>query len=273
MNNQGVVHVCQFVNWHDSCEKLLAVAGLVEAIGDYTTVLIKPNLVEALPPPITTPVGLVEAVVDFLQGRCPGLNLVIGEGSGAREYETGRCFRELGYEEMAGRKSITLLDLNTAPLRYRKLDQCQRWPEMYLPEIVYDAFLLSIPVLKAHSLANVTLTMKNMMGCAPPAHYQKGGHWKKALFHDHIQEAVLDLNRYRTPDFTILDATVGMQEAHLWGPTCEPPHRKLAASTDPVAIDVYGAGLLKRDWQRIDYLSGAHGELGRGTPLEIVEVL
>ena len=143
---------------------------------------------------------------------------------------------------------------------------------MYLPRIVFESFLISVPVLKAHSLAGVTLTMKNMIGLAPPAHYQQGGNWKKASFHQRIQEAVLDLNRYRTPDFTLLDATIGMQEAHLWGPTCDPPPNRLAASFDPVAVDSYGCGLLGIKWDSIGHVRMAHNVLGSAAPLAVVEV-
>ncbi len=149
----------------------------------------------------------------------------------------------------------------------------KRWPEMYLPRIVMESFLLSVPVLKAHSLSCVTLTMKNVMGCVPPAHYQAGGHWKKSAFHERMQESILDLNRYRTPDFTVLDATVGMAEAHLWGPQCDPPLGLLVAGFDPVAIDAYGAGLLKRDWREIEHISRANGELGSAEPPEPVGVV
>jgi uncharacterized protein (DUF362 family) len=269
MNDRGVVFIRDFTDWRDSVRSLLDRADLLTAIGAKRQVLIKPNLVENFPPPITTPVGLVEAIVKYLQERDRGLRIIIGEGTGSRDYDTFHPFRELGYVEMAARCGVTLLDLNEETLRTMRRAECQRWPEMHLPEILFESFLLSVPVLKAHSLASVTLTMKNMMGCAPPAHYEKGGHWKKSAFHANVQEAILDLNRYRTPDFTVLDATVGMQEAHLWGPTCNPPHRKLAAGRDPVAIDVYGAGLLGRDWRRIDHLAKAHRELGLAEPLAL----
>ena len=251
---------------------MLDKANLLAAIGEKQQVLIKPNLVENLKPPITTPVQLVEAIVCYLQKNRPDLSIVIGEGTGSREYDTFHPFQELGYKEMAQRLGVELIDLNVQSLRTMQLPNCHYWPEMHLPELIFDSFLLSVPVLKAHGLASVTFTMENMMGCAPPSHYERGGHWKKAAFHENIQDAVLDLNRYRTPDFTVLDATVGMQMAHLWGPTCEPPPNKLAASADPVAIDVYGAGLLGRDWQQIGHLANASGELGRAEPLEIITV-
>ena len=272
MNDTGVVFICDFTDWKDSIYRLLDKADLMAAIGEEQQILIKPNLVEVFQPPITTPVGLVEAIVNYLQDKNKYLKIIIGEGTGARDYNTFHPFRELGYVDMADRCGVDLIDLNEEPLRVMQLPQCHRWPEMHLPEIIFDSFLLSVPVLKAHSLASVTLTMKNMMGCAPPSHYEKGGHWKKASFHDNVQEAILDLNRYRTPDFTVLDATIGMQEAHLWGPTCNPPHRKLVAANDPVAIDVYGAGLLERDWRQIGHLTKAHRELGIAEPLELVMV-
>jgi uncharacterized protein (DUF362 family) len=121
-------------------------------------------------------------------------------------------------------------------------------------------------------MAGLTLTMKNMMGAAPPAYYQQNGHWKKASFHEDIQSAVFDLNRYRTPDFTVLDATVGMPEAHLWGPVCDPPKNRLAAGADPVAMDAYGAELLGVNWRKIGHICMAHGVLGEAEPLAVCEV-
>lgn len=236
---------------------------------DGRPVLIKPNLVEALQPPITTPVNLVEAIVVYLKETVTDIRIAIGEGTGARDYQTDHCFATLGYERLARKYAIPLLDLNEEEVVERRRPDCRRWPVMYLPRVVYDSFLLSVPMLKAHSLAGVTLTMKNMMGAAPPAHYQRGGHWKKSSFHEEMQAAVLDLNRYRAADFTLLDATVGMPVAHLWGPVCDPPPNKLAAGYDPVAMDAFGAALLGRSWRDIGHIRGAHGELGIAEPLHL----
>ena len=143
---------------------------------------------------------------------------------------------------------------------------------MHLPRIALECFLLSVPVLKAHSMAGVTLTMKNMMGLAPPSHYRKDNSWKKSAFHRQIQEAVADLNRYRAPDFTLLDATIGMAKSHLWGPSCNPPINRLAASYDPVSIDAYGTSLLQREWQDIGHIHMVDGELGQAAPLTILNL-
>ncbi len=267
----GKVYTTSFTSWQTSLPSLLDKAGLIEQIPIDQTILIKPNLVKNLQPPVTTPVALVAALIDYLQQRIEN-TIIIGEGSGALDYETWYPFEQLGYTDLAAEKGIELVDLNEQSCIKRKLDQCKRWPELFLPEIAYDCYLISVPVLKVHTLARVTLTMKNMMGLVPPAHYRQGNSWKKSAFHNNVQDAVADLNRYRSPDFTLLDATVGMTESHLWGRTCEPPVNKLVAGFDPVAIDSYGAGLLGKNWQDIGHIRSVHQELGLAEPLNEISV-
>jgi len=266
------VFIAKFTGWRQ-VGPLLEMAGLDRALANARRVLIKPNLVADLPPPMTTPVELVTELIKFVQHDHPDLEIIVGDGCGSLKYDTGHVFARQGYTAMAAATGATLLDLNVAlPLRRLVNPQCRRWPEMYLPELLFNSFVISVPVLKAHSMAGVTLTMKNMMGTVPPVHYQQNGHWRKASFHENIQEAVFDLNQYRTPDFTLLDATVGMSEAHLWGPVCQPPKERLVAGFDPVAIDACGAGLLGLDWRQIGHINLAHGLLGQAEPLTIREL-
>jgi uncharacterized protein (DUF362 family) len=265
--NEGVVWSGEFDTYRESLPPILEAAELLTELAEQQTVLIKPNLVEDLDPPITTHVDLVEALVDYIQHHHPKIQIIVGEGTGALEYDTFHCFEQLGYLKLHDR--VQLLDLNVEPCRRLASAACNRWPEIYLPELLFDCFLISVPVLKAHSLCRVTLTMKNMMGCAPPAHYQRGGAWGKSSFHMKLDEAIFDLNRYRTPDFTVIDAAVGMAKAHLWGPTCSPPVRKIVASYDPVAVDACGTALLGKSWKDIGHIRMANGILGRAEPLDV----
>jgi uncharacterized protein (DUF362 family) len=269
---RGTVLINDFKNWGESLHQLLDAARAFRVLGGQRTVLIKPNLVEALKPPVTTPVEGVSCLIDYLRDISPDVEIIVGEGSGAKDYDTWRAFEALGYAAMAREKAVRLVDLNNEPLVRLTRPDCRRWPEMHLPKIVFDSYLISFPVLKVHTLASVTLAMKNMIGIAPPRYYQKEGFWKKASFHDGIHEAIFDLNRYRAPDFVIIDATVGMREAHLYGPTCDPPPNLLICSKDPVAADACGAGLLKKDWRRINHILLADGVLGSADPLRIVRV-
>jgi uncharacterized protein (DUF362 family) len=126
---------------------------------------------------------------------------------------------------------------------------------MHLPEIAFTHTIISVPVLKAHSLAGITGTLKNMLGFAPPAHYSgRYGGWKKAVFHGRMQQSIVDLNRYIAPDLTIMDASVGMAEYHLGGPECDPPVARIVAGCNPWAVDRAAARLLGLDWRDIGHV-------------------
>jgi uncharacterized protein (DUF362 family) len=268
----GIVYSTRLTSWAESLAPLLDATGLAKHLRERDQpILIKPNLVEALAPPITTPVALVAALVAWLRKHTVA-RIVIGEGCGAMDHDTDHCFAVLGYADLARESGVELVDLNHEELVRLENKRCKRWPEMFLPRIALESLLISVPVLKAHSLAGVTLTLKNMMGLAPPAHYRSGRSWKKSAFHRDIQNAIADLNRYRTPDFTLLDASVGMPEAHLWGPACDPPVGILAAAWDPVAIDSYGTTLLEQDWPQIGHIRSLHRDLGLAEPLQVISI-
>jgi len=107
------------------------------------------------------------------------------------------------------------------------------------------ATIISVPVLKAHSLAQISGTLKNMMGFPPPQYYSGShGSWKKAAFHMNMQQSLIDLNSYLTPDLTLMDYSVGMADYHLGGPHCDPPIGKIIAGYNPWEIDREACHLL-----------------------------
>lgn len=248
------VVVVPFVDYARSVAEALERAGAGPVLARQKAVLVKPNLVESLPPPITTPVECVEAVISYVRS-VSSAEIVVAEGCGAASHDTGRCFRDQGYERMAKRLGIRLVDLNNEPTVVLRNPECRVFPEFHMPRIAVTHFIISVPVLKAHSLAIITGTMKNMMGFAPPAHYQQGGHWKKSAFHARMHESIVDLVRHRAPDLSLMDARVGMPEYHLGGRECDPPVGKLVAGFDPVEVDRVSAGLLGLDWRKIPHLA------------------
>ena len=183
-----------------------------------------------------------------------GAEVVVAEGCGAPDMSTGELFEIHGYTQMAVRRAVALIDLNTAPCEKLTNPECKVFPEFYLPAIASSHYIISVPVLKAHSLADITGSMKNMMGFAPPEHYQEGGYWRKAAFHQCMHPSITELNRYRSPDLTVMDATVGMAEHHLGGATCKPPVNRILAGLDAREVDRFAAELLGLDWRRIGHL-------------------
>ena len=88
---EGVVWSAEFNSYHETLLPLLESAGLTDELASHRTVLIKPNLVEDLEPPITTHVDLVEALVDYILHHHPDIQIIVGEGTGALEYDTFHC--------------------------------------------------------------------------------------------------------------------------------------------------------------------------------------
>ena len=277
----GLVHFLRYGGDRSRLGRLLEASGLTGCISDWRsrrkagqgsdacTILIKPNIVNDSPPPITTPCWVVEEIAAFLEESVPGCRIVIADGTGEVDRYTMELFRLHGYlDALAG---CEFIDLNLEPCRYVPIQGGRRWDGLYLPEILFHAFVISVPVLKAHTLAGVTLSMKNMIGACPPEHYQEGGHWKKSAFHTRIQASIFDLNLARSPDFAVLDATVGMAESHLGGPTCTPPVDILAAGSDPAAMDAYGAGLLGLRWKDIGHIRMADGIIGKASNFKVLE--
>ena len=244
-----------FYSYDESIPEALDRLDVKKILAMQAAILIKPNLVNASPHPVTTHVDSCETIVQYIQAYSDA-EIVIGEGCGDSVLETDEVFRRRGYTKLAQKYGIELIDLNKAPLKHLKNQDCPVFPEMYLPEIAFTHFIISVPVLKAHSLAEITGTLKNLMGFAPPKYYSgRFGTWKKAVFHREMQQSIIDLNHYRHPDLTVIDASIGLADFHLGGPHCSPPIKKILAGFNPVEIDREAAGLLDMDWRRIPHLT------------------
>ncbi|WP_045220234.1 DUF362 domain-containing protein [Desulfonatronum thioautotrophicum] len=251
-----------FQDYATTLAELLDDLGLPGVLRRRKRVIIKPNLVNASPFPVTTHPEMVLALVNYIQ-RHTRAKIVLAEGCGDTCLETGEIFTKLGYTALAEELGLELVDLNRAPLTRRIDPRCRFFPEIHLPKAALNGLLISVAVLKRHSLAQVTLSMKNLLGLLPPSHYQRGGSWKKSALHADMQRSIYELNRYRKPDLAIIDASLGLAEFHLGGATCSPPVNKLVAGFDPVAVDAAGAALLGLDWRSIGHIRMAHGTLGR----------
>ncbi|WP_291322725.1 DUF362 domain-containing protein [Desulfonatronospira sp.] len=224
-------------------------------------VWIKPNLVNDSPFPVTSDPEMIRAVIEYVRDNSRA-RIIIAEGCGDAGMETHQVFESLGYDKLAREYGVELVDLNNEALKRLSNPQFQVLPEIYLPRRIFSGMLISVPVLKRHSLAGVTLAMKNLLGLAPPKHYQQGGSWKKSYFHSRMQRSIFELNCYRKPDLSIVDARVGLAQYHLGGAECNPPVNRILAGFDPVAVDAAGTGLLGLSWKDVGHIRMAHKVLG-----------
>ncbi len=246
--------IIEFENYEKSVQKTLDAIGASDILLRKQNILLKPNLVEASTFPITTSLDCIQSVINYIK-KCSDARIIIAEGTGSAEDSTLDVYHKLGYDKFAKQNNVDLLDLNDEPLIKLTNPDFKIFREYYIPEIAFETFIISLPVLKAHSLSTVTLALKNMMGFAPPKHYQCVGSWKKSFFHQHIEEAIIEMNAYRSADLILLDATIGMADYHLGGAHCNPPVNKMVAGYDSVEIDKIGAELLGFDWKTIKHIA------------------
>jgi uncharacterized protein (DUF362 family) len=92
-------------------------------------------------------------------------------------------------------------------------------------------------VVKQHGLSRATLAMKNWYGVL-------GGH--RARLHQDIHRSVVDLAAMMKPTLTVMDATRILLANGPSGGNLDDVKRldTVAASTDEVALDAFGASLL-----------------------------
>ncbi|KPA09465.1 protein containing DUF362 [Candidatus Magnetomorum sp. HK-1] len=240
--------------YSESIQKALEKIAAQPFLAKQKAIMIKPNLVNASPYPVTTPPVCCEAIIQFIRSFSDA-QIVIAEGTGDASIETSDVFQALGYQELSEKMDVPLIDLNHEPLIRLTDSTCTVFKEIFLPECVFNYCVISVPVLKAHSLSIITGSLKNMIGIAPPRYYSgKFGIWKKAVFHGKMHESIVDLNRYRKADLSIMDAGIGLSEYHLGGAECRPHVKKILAGFDPVLVDRAAAGLLGIDWNSVPHL-------------------
>jgi len=225
----------------------------VEALSRFNRVIVKPNIVNSSAPPVTTDVRCVMAVIAYMKERLEA-EIVLAEGSG--EGNTLSNFLANGYGKIMERFGVKLVDLDSQPVRRYANPAAAEFKEIYLPENLEGAGLVSVPPAKDHTITTVTLGLKNMVGCLPAKHY--GGYWsyKKSKIHavdEH--QAIADLMLYVRPHLTVIDACQGLSGGHLSGRVPDPPLGKIVAGTDVLAVDREAAKTLGHKPERVRHLA------------------
>jgi uncharacterized protein (DUF362 family) len=133
--------------------------------------------------------------------------------------------------------------------------------EVFAPVLAADR-LINLPVVKDHALTRLTCGLKNGYGLL-------GG--TRARLHQQISASIVDLSAAFRPTLTVVDATRVMFRGGPTGGRLDDvkPVGAIAAGTDPVALDAWGALLLGIDPAEIPYLVQAEarglGSLRAGT--------
>jgi len=189
--------------------------------------------------------------------RCGG-ERIVAEGSGF--CDTMHAFRKFGYDRIAEEHGAELVDLNTDEYEIVEGDALAL-KRFEFPTTLKNSFIISAAVLKLHSITKVTLSLKNMLGATIGS---------KGRFHRFgIEESIVDINGYERPGLALIDGIYGNMDGELG----RRPKRfnVLIASTDLVAADCVGCGILGVDPKSVRHILLAERRGLGSTTFELIE--
>ena len=249
----------------------VAVEEAIDLLGGIETVakgkeriMLKPNLV-AEGPDFTTKPEVIKTLVRLM--KAAGKEVFIGEGSAAaggfnaKEGEVYRTknrtilngmqqhvFDQLGYTQMANSMRIPLVNLHVGEMVNVPVPGGFAFDKITLHRSLTDIDLLcSVPMMKTHSLATVTLGMKNLIGLYPGSVYASVRAWVHELAAKAgsrgVAYEIVDMVRANKLGLTVVDGSMAMEGN---GPTEGDVVKMgvIVAGTNPLATDMVAAHIM-----------------------------
>ncbi len=217
-----------------------AIGGMREIVSQGEKVVIKPPVLasdkDCAPDP-----RVVAAVVKLVREAGGVVTVAESSGSGSTIYNLSK----VGITSAVEDEGAEVMDLQTEKEVQIMVPVGVALHEVKIYPTIYDCdVLISVPRLKRHSSATVTISLKNMMGTLP--------RYEMRRFHrTNLSQCIADLNTVIKPDLTVVDATFPMTRT---GPTGGDTVRfdTVIASRDPVSVDLISAQKLQELEERIE---------------------
>ena len=281
-------------------EALEAVGGAQKIVNPGETIFIKPNMVML---PFAPALGnrfvvgectkpeIVIAVAEECLGA-GAAEVIIGDGSQMPTFDWEYATTLDGSTNLAeeaerlsskyeGKVTLACLDVDSP--EWVEVPTSISLGKVAISSLVTRADrVISIPVIKTHKWAQLTLSLKNFIGITPLERYGWKGEesmWARVLLHKNdftpqaIAQLYLDIVAAVKPDLAIIDASIGVEgdgpEAiEGMGTTVDMKDRLgswlLLASTDLVAADATTARIVNHDVAYVDRILAMGYEMGLG---------
>jgi len=240
-----------------------------QAVSAEKPVLIKPNYVTASDPStgITTDSRVIEGVIAFLRQH-DAREIIIGEGAGFAD--TLEAFKVAGVDEVAEKWKVKTVDLNKDEFIEVHPQKPLALKKVKVAKTALSSTIISVPKLKPHRTAGVTLSLKNMMGAVK----------SKGSMHTRLSQNIVDLASVIRPSLAVIDGIIAGEGHETSGDPVE--MNLVIAGADPVAVDSVGAAVMDIPPESVKHLRLAEerglgtSRLGRiqvlGEPVEKVKV-
>jgi len=268
------------------------IGGIKHVTKGRDTVMLKPNLVSSQREATTKP-EVIRALAELMKRA--GKEVSIGEGSAAAPkfnvlngqiYRTRKrdildpmqqyVFEQLGYADLAHALHVPLVNLHSGELVDVAVPGGFVFDKITLNrKLVETDLLCSVPMMKTHSLATVTLGMKNLIGTFPGTVYQSvRGHVHDVAAKVEPTAAsavVVDTVRANKPGLVVIDGSTAMEGNG-------PSNGKLVkmdlivAGTNPLATDMVAASLMGFDPKEVPTFAWANRAGMSPFSLERIEI-
>jgi uncharacterized protein (DUF362 family) len=276
-------------------EALDALGGIRTVVGEGETVFIKPNFVtipwakhnrcfqtgECTKPEIV--IAVMEACLE-----AGATEVIVGEGSHLPKFDwqyavtldgTTNLVEEAKRLSAKYEGKVTLACLETDSPSWVDVPSQTRLNKIAISSLLANADkVISIPVAKTHSWAQLTLAAKNFVGVTPMSRYAQliaNTWWNRGTFDHSSPEAIaqvyLDIVKAKKVDLSIIDFSLCVEgdgpSMSNGGQTMDMKDRlgswAILASTDIMAADATATRIMSHDTKQIKQLSMGY-EMGLG---------
>ena len=247
-------------------ESIDLLGGINNITANKERIMLKPNLVSPDPRDTTNP-QVTEALARLMLESKKDVS--IGEGSaaaGPNISAIGVCrtkdkdvlneiqksvFYNLGYTELSKKMHIPLVNLHTGEMKTVANPRGYVFKEISLHRSLTDTDLLcSVPMMKTHGLAGVTLGLKNLIGVYPGQVYgtvRSAVHTEASKIEESgTASAIVDMVQVNKLGLVVIDASMAMQGQ---GPSVRQGGQLvrmdlIIAGTNPLAADMTAAYIM-----------------------------
>jgi len=223
----------------------VAATGNLDFIAPGQTILIKPNMNTGLPYPASTNPEVLREVIRLVKARGAG-RIILAD----RSYQgvsltplSIKNMKESGIYKVAEEEGAEIIGLEEGEWERVRPEGATHWRNGFrVPKILFSVdHIISLPVLKTHSIADYTMALKNSVGLVSPkdmAELHTAGK-------DKFMAMLAEINLAFRPSLFIMDGTRAFISG---GPNQGEAvdSRVYLASADPVAIDIAGLNILKQ---------------------------
>ena len=225
----------KFKSYQESVPKVLEFLKVSAELKKYDKIILKPSIKNS---DSSTPSAFTEAVLKFcLENKNPTAEVFIAEGADGED--TMELFEQFGYQNLAEKYSIGLIDLNNTETETLVNGEFLKFEEVNYPKILLNSCIISLPILKEDEETEISDSLTNMIGAFPSSHYAGFFSLKKNKIRKWpIKYSIHDILKCKMPNFTVIDAS---QQGQI-------------IAGLPLEVDKQATKLLNKEWKSISHL-------------------